>query len=71
MMLKNKVSLITGSSGGIGISLIKKFSENGSDIICCARKKTQEFENTLKEISKKMIIQLCRFILISIKKMKF
>ena len=53
MMLKNKVSLITGSSGGIGISLIKKFSENGSDIICCARKKTQEFENTLKEISKK------------------
>ncbi len=52
MMLKNKVSLITGCNGGIGISLVKNFSENGSDIICCARKKTKEFEKEINEISK-------------------
>ena len=39
MMLKNKISLITGSNRGIGFSLVKKFSENGSDVIACARKK--------------------------------
>lgn len=53
MMLKDKVSLITGCNGGIGISLVKKFSENGSDIICCVRKKTKEFEKEINEISKK------------------
>lgn len=52
-MLKDKVSLITGCNGGIGISLVKKFSENGSDIICCVRKKTKEFEKEINEISKK------------------
>lgn len=53
MILKNKVSLITGCAGGIGTSLLKKFSENGSDIICCAREKSDELENLLKELSHK------------------
>jgi len=53
MMLKNKTSLITGCNGGIGLSLIKKFSENGSDIICCTRKKTDEFTETVKKLSNK------------------
>ena len=53
MMLKNKVSLITGCNGGIGISLVKKFSENGSDIICCVRKKSEKFDKIINEFSKK------------------
>ncbi len=53
MILKNKTALITGCHGGIGLALLKKFSENGSNIICCARKKTNDFENTIKEIKKK------------------
>ena len=52
-MLENKVSLITGSNKGIGFSLVKKFSENGSDIIACARKKNVDFEKKINEISKK------------------
>lgn len=53
MILKNKTALITGCQGGIGFALLKKFSENGSNIICCARKKTNDFENTINEIKKK------------------
>jgi len=53
MMLKNKVSLITGCNGGIGLSLLKKFSENGSDIICCVRKNTEEFEKKINDFSDK------------------
>ena len=52
-MLKNKISLITGSNRGIGFSLVKKFSENGSDVIACARKKNENFEKEIDEISKK------------------
>ena len=53
MMLKNKTSLITGCNGGIGLSLIEKFSENGSNLVCCARKKTDEFENIIGQLSNK------------------
>ena len=30
MKLKDKKVIITGATGGIGYSLVKKFSENGS-----------------------------------------
>ena len=53
MMLKNKVALITGSNRGLGLSILKKFSENGADIIACARNKNNEFEKLLFDISKK------------------
>ena len=39
MMLKNKLALITGSNRGIGLAILKKFSDNGADIIECARNK--------------------------------
>ena len=45
--------MITGCHGGIGHALLKKFSENGSNIICCARKKTNDFDNSINEIKKK------------------
>ena len=52
MLLKNKVALITGSNRGVGLSILKKFSENGAEIIACARKKNEEFEKLISEISK-------------------
>ena len=33
MNLKNKKVLITGATGGIGYSLVKKFVENGSEVV--------------------------------------
>ena len=33
MNLKNKKVLITGATGGIGYSLVKKFAENGSEVV--------------------------------------
>tara|TARA_Y100000590_G_C15419064_1_gene900653 strand:- start:8 stop:751 length:744 start_codon:yes stop_codon:yes gene_type:complete len=53
MLLKDKIVLITGSNRGVGLSMLKKFSENGAEIIACARKKNSEFEKTIFDISKK------------------
>ncbi len=53
MLLKNKNALITGSNRGIGFSILTKFSENGANIVACARKKTDEFENKILELQKK------------------
>lgn len=53
MLLKNKVALITGSNRGVGLSILKKFSENGAEIIACARTKNEEFEKLISEISQK------------------
>ena len=53
MILKNKLALITGANRGIGLSVLKKFSENGADVIACARSKSEEFENLILDISAK------------------
>ena len=45
MLLKDKIVLITGSNRGVGLSMLKKFSENGAEIIACARKQNSEFGN--------------------------
>ena len=50
-MLKNKLALITGANRGIGLSILRKFSENGANIIACARKKSSQFENDIITIS--------------------
>ena len=38
MNLKNKKVIITGATGGIGNSLVKKFSENGSVVLATGTK---------------------------------
>ena len=53
MLLKNKLALITGSNRGIGLSTLKKFSENGADIIACARNKSENFEKNIVTLAKK------------------
>lgn len=52
MILKGKLAFITGSNRGIGFSILKKFSENGANIIACARRKSEEFEKKIFDISK-------------------
>ncbi len=52
-MLKNKTAIITGSNRGIGFAILKKMSENGANIIACSRKKDENFEKKLEEVSKK------------------
>ena len=51
-MLKNKLALITGANRGIGLSILKKFSENAADVIACVRKKDEKFEELILNISK-------------------
>ena len=43
--------MISGANRGIGFSILKKFSENGANIIACARKKSSQFENDITNIS--------------------
>ena len=50
-LLRNKVSLITGSNRGIGKTITELFAKNGSDIIACARKETPDFSNFLEYLS--------------------
>jgi len=52
-MLKNKLTLITGANRGIGLSILKKFSENGADIIACSRNRDEKFEQLILDISEK------------------
>ena len=53
MLLKGKIALITGSNRGVGLSMLKKFSENGAEVIACARSKNVEFEKIIFDISEK------------------
>ena len=52
MNLKNKKILITGATGGIGYSLIKKFSELGSIILATGtnKDKLSKLKNEFKDI---------------------
>lgn len=52
MLLRDKTAIITGSSRGIGKSILKTFAQNGSNIWTCSRKPTEEFENEIAELSK-------------------
>ena len=48
MNLKNKKVVITGATGGIGNSLVKKFCENGSNVLATGTK-----DEKLSDLKKK------------------
>ncbi|HUT06266.1 MAG TPA: SDR family NAD(P)-dependent oxidoreductase, partial [Nitrosopumilaceae archaeon] len=49
MRLKDKVSIVTGASGDIGIAIAKRFVEEGSKVILIARD-LEKLEKARKEI---------------------
>lgn len=53
MLLLNKTALITGSNGGIGRVLCRRFLSSGANIICCVRKIDSEFYKYIKTLKKK------------------
>ena len=55
MNLKNKKVLITGATGGIGHSLVKKFYNFGATVVA-----TGTNEEKLKNLKKNMIILLLK-----------
>lgn len=51
MKLKGKNAVITGSNRGIGLATLRLFAQEGSNIWACARKQSESFEATIKEVS--------------------
>ena len=47
-MLSGKTAFITGSNRGIGQAILKKFIDNGANIICAVRKINPEFKEYIK-----------------------
>ena len=52
-LLKDKVSIITGCNRGIGLSILQKYAENGSNIYACVRNINKEFDEIRKDLEKK------------------
>lgn len=57
-LLENKTVLITGSNRGIGKAMVEKFASSGANLIAHCRKPNNEFENYIKEISKKYCVKI-------------
>ena len=53
-MLTGKTAFITGSNRGIGKAILKKFLENGANIICAVRKINPEFKNYIELNTQKL-----------------
>jgi 3-oxoacyl-[acyl-carrier protein] reductase len=53
MLLENKTAVITGSNKGIGLEILKNFSENGANIFACARTLDENFLSNIRSIKKK------------------
>lgn len=49
-MLKNKIAVVTGANGGIGIATVKLFHKNGAKIFACVRSENTEFNQVKKEL---------------------
>ena len=54
-LLKDNISVITGSNSGLGLSILEKFSDNGSEIFACYRNMTSDFENKISSLRKNKV----------------
>jgi 3-oxoacyl-[acyl-carrier protein] reductase len=60
-MLKDKFAVLTGSNGGLGLSILEKFAQNSCNVITCTRKIDKDFSNSCELIKKKYSIDLHNF----------
>ncbi len=44
MSLRGQIAIITGANRGIGKAIVDRFSAEGCDVLCCARKPNKDFE---------------------------
>jgi len=58
MLLKKKTAIITGCNRGIGKVTMEVFAENGTDIIACARNKSDKFTDIMIELAQKTGINI-------------
>ena len=52
MRLKDKITLVTGGSSGIGAEICKLFAEEGSKVAVVASRDTEKAQNIVEEILK-------------------
>ncbi len=52
-MLTGETAIITGANRGIGLATVEVFAEQGAVIWACARTRSDEFEDKIKELSDK------------------
>ena len=52
MLLENKTAVITGSNKGIGLEILKNFSESGANIFACVRTIDENFLSNIRSIKK-------------------
>lgn len=52
MTMKKKTSLVTGSIGGIGRAMAQAFAAAGYNVVCHARKNTEELRELCEELSR-------------------
>ena len=57
-LLKDKISVITGSNSGIGLSILSKFAENSSKIFACYRNMNENFERTIEILKKENKVEI-------------
>ena len=69
MLLKDKVTVVSGASGDIGKKILEKFSKEGSNIYALVRNaKDKEFVEFTENLKKKIITKLRLYTLILRKK---
>jgi 3-oxoacyl-[acyl-carrier protein] reductase len=61
MLLKDKTSIITGSSRGIGLSTLEVFLDNGSKVICCYRNTNDIFLKKIENLKKQFPNKIFEF----------
>lgn len=57
-LLKSKTAVITGANRGIGKKIVEEFALNQSNILACARKRDESFENFIFEVSEKFNVEI-------------